>query len=230
MRLRQIAFVSAELDVSVASFHETFGLEVCYRDPSVAMFGLVNAILPIGGDSFVEIVQPTVDDTAAGRYLVRRGGDAGYMLLLEATDMVAVRTRLDDLGIRIVAAFEGEHHTSLQLHPKDCGGVFLSVDAAADDWAAAGPAWRDAVRLDRVSGLRAVTITCEDPSALAPRWAELTGAELAGTTLTLDDVQLRFEAAEPEGAGIAAVELQAAPGADAPTQVVCCGVRFDVVA
>jgi hypothetical protein len=48
MRLRQIALVSADLDVSVASIHEAFGLEVCNRDPSVAMFGLVNAILPIG--------------------------------------------------------------------------------------------------------------------------------------------------------------------------------------
>jgi hypothetical protein len=228
MRVRQIAFVVADLDDAISSFHAAFGLEVAYRDPSVAMFGLVNAILPLGPDSFVEIVQPTADGTAAGRYRDRRGGDAGYMLLLEAPDIAGVRVRLDKLGIRIVAAFEGEHHTSLQLHPKDCGGVFLSIDAAGPDWAAAGPAWRDAVRLEQVQSLRAVTVACASPADLAARWAALTGGALEGTTLMLDDVEVRFVDGDLDSSGITAAEVGAAPGA-APRSAVCCGVRFDVV-
>lgn len=57
-RLRQVALVAHDLDALVADLHEAFGLEVAYRDPAVATFGLHNAVLPIG-HQFIEVVSPT---------------------------------------------------------------------------------------------------------------------------------------------------------------------------
>src|SRR5215208_3455104 len=43
-----------------------------YGDPGVAYFGLRNAVMPLG-DTFVEVVSPIGEGTAAGRFLDRRG-------------------------------------------------------------------------------------------------------------------------------------------------------------
>ena len=57
MRLRQIALVARELEPVVDDLCAVLGLEVCYRDPGVAEFGLHNALMPIG-TSFLEVVSP----------------------------------------------------------------------------------------------------------------------------------------------------------------------------
>ena len=80
MRLRQVALVAKDLEPVRKALEDVFGLKVAYRDPGVGVYGLVNVVMPFGGD-FIEIVQPVAADASAGRYLARRGGDAGYMLI-----------------------------------------------------------------------------------------------------------------------------------------------------
>ena len=93
MWVRQIALVAHELDPVVEQLCRVLGLRVAYNDPGVAVFGLVNAVMPVGGE-FLEVVQPVKDDASALRYLHRRGGDAGYMVILESDDAHAHRDRI----------------------------------------------------------------------------------------------------------------------------------------
>ena len=102
MRLRQIALVAKDLEPVAAQLNAVFGLRVAFRDPAVATFGLVNAVMPVGGE-FLEIVQPVTIDASAGRYLTRRGGDAGYMLIFETPDASVHRVRLMAQGLRSIA-------------------------------------------------------------------------------------------------------------------------------
>jgi len=70
VRLRQICLVAPDLAPVVSDIAAIMGLEVCYRDPAVARYGLANALLPI--DSILlEVVAPTGPGTAAGRFLPR---------------------------------------------------------------------------------------------------------------------------------------------------------------
>ncbi|MGB6086698.1 MAG: hypothetical protein WBF74_08885, partial [Parvibaculum sp.] len=78
MWLRQVALVAHDLGPVVEDLGAVLGLKVAFRDPGVGVFGLVNAVMPLGGE-FLEVVQPVKDDASALRYLHRRGGDAGYM-------------------------------------------------------------------------------------------------------------------------------------------------------
>jgi hypothetical protein len=94
MRLRQIALVAHDLEPHAADFKAVLGLNVAYRDPGVAVFGLVNVVMPVGGE-FLEIVQPVKPDASAARYLKRRSGDAGYMVILQDDDALAHRARLE---------------------------------------------------------------------------------------------------------------------------------------
>ncbi len=65
MKLRQCVFVAKDLESSSAGLCDILGLEVAFRDPVVAKWGLANVVCPTGHD-FLEIVSPTQDGTAAG--------------------------------------------------------------------------------------------------------------------------------------------------------------------
>ena len=82
IRLRQICFVAEKLAPVVEDLTSIFGLEVCFVDEGVGVFGLENSLFPVGSN-FFEVVAPTKDNTAAGRFLRRRNGDGGYMVICQ---------------------------------------------------------------------------------------------------------------------------------------------------
>ena len=86
LRMRQICLVARELAPVVDEFRAALGLEVCHRDPGVGKYGLENALFPIG-HNFLEVVAPVREGTTAGRYLDRRGGDGGYMVITQCDDL-----------------------------------------------------------------------------------------------------------------------------------------------
>src|SRR5499427_2819698 len=131
LRMRQICLVAHQLAPVVDTFRKVFGLEVCYRDPGVGKYGLENALFPIG-NGFLEVVAPIRDGTAAGRYLDRRGGDGGYMCIVDCNDLDARRAQLGALEVRIVEDIRAGDAVlwseAIHLHPRDTGGCLLSID------------------------------------------------------------------------------------------------------
>lgn len=233
LRLRQIALVAADLAAVEQQVTDTLGVELCFRDPGVGEFGLHNALFPIG-DTFLEVVSPVTEGTTAGRLLTKRGGDGGYMVLLQTDDVDAVRARLDELGVRIVYVAKGHAITGLHVHPKDVGAAILSIDESdpAEDWEWAGPAWRDHVRTATVTTIDAVEIQVEDPAAVAARWGEVLDRAPAegGTTIELDEGRIRFVAAtDGRGEGVSGVDVVAADRSKAGTTVEVGGARFRFV-
>src|SRR5690606_36647240 len=121
LRMRQICLVAGELAPAIADLRSVFGLEECYRDPAVARWGLENVLLPVG-NGFLEVVAPVKPGMAAGRYLDRRGGVGGYMVILQTQELEHYRKRVADLGIRLVADPNHGGYVGMQLHPRDTGG------------------------------------------------------------------------------------------------------------
>ncbi len=229
MRLRQIVIVTADLDAVERRIVDELGVDLCYRDPGVAAFGLQNALFPIG-DQLLEVVSPTEPGTTAGRLLDKRGGDCGYMVMLEVDDLGELRRRFDEVGARIVYEARADGIVGLHLHPADVGGAILSVDQPDrwGEWPWAGPVWRDHVRTDVVSGVLAVEIEANDPAAMASRWAEVLGLGVATTNaVRLDDAEIRFVPAGERGEGVAAFDLRAAaPGQQRETSISGCRFRL----
>ena len=81
MRLRQVVMAARDLDPVVDALCGVLGVEVCFRDPNVGVFGLKNALMPLG-DAFLEVVCPVQPDASAARYIARKGGDCGYMVII----------------------------------------------------------------------------------------------------------------------------------------------------
>jgi hypothetical protein len=217
MRLRQVALVAADLDHVTAQLGEQLGLKVAFNDPHIIHYGLKNAVLP-AGDGFIEVVQPVAAEASAARFLARREGDAGYMVILQVADAEAERARMVALGVRVVDDLEMADYRAAHFHPGDFGGVLVSVDeqktaldplATDADWYPAGPDWRD-FPSDRVRQLKAVVIAAPDPQALAARWSQLLARPLEGLTLKLDRGAVRFETSDGAPTHIRAVELAGA--------------------
>jgi Glyoxalase-like domain len=174
MRIRQFVIVARNLEKVVGDLTAVLGIEVAFNDPSVREFGLQNAVMPVG-DTFLEVVSPVVPDATAQRYLERRRGDGGYMLIIQCDDLDRDRERLGSIGVRTVwkadlATIRGTH-----LHPKDTGGTLLSLDDATppESWHWAGPAWKEHVRRSVVDSITAAELQASDPAGLARRWAAI---------------------------------------------------------
>jgi hypothetical protein len=220
MHLRQIALVARELEPVVEDLCALLDVEVCFHDPGVAQFGLRNALMAIG-DTFLEVVCPARDDATAARYLERRGGDGGYMVILQSDDLAADRARLASLGVRVVWKIELPDIETVHLHPKDLGGAILSLDQPKppDAWRWGGPAWRDHVRTERVRRIAGATLQSDAPRRLAERWSAALGLPLreAGGGFEIGLGRggvLRFVPSEDDrGEGLVALRVEAADAA-----------------
>ncbi|HTY17839.1 MAG TPA: VOC family protein [Myxococcota bacterium] len=215
MRLRQVALAARDLDATVSDLCRVLDLEVAFRDPGVAVFGLRNAVLPVG-DTFLEVVSPVRPDASAARFLERRGGDAGYMVIVQVDDLAAARARMKRLGVRIVFehAHEAGHTATVHLHPRDVGGAILSLDAsrppASWDWA--GPDWEKHAISGVVQALAGATLEGDDPAGLAAHWAAILdrpASALGGDVfaIALDGAALRFVPSHGRGDGLVGVDL-----------------------
>ena len=143
------------------------------------------------------------EGTTAGRYLERRGGDAGYMAIFQVEDLQGARQRLGDLGVRVVWQVDLPDMAGTHLHPRDVPGAIVSLDRPdpPGSWRWAGPRWTGSAPTDREpGGIVGATVTSPDPEGLATRWAAVLGAEVDGTTVPLDGgrQQLTFVAGDDE--------------------------------
>jgi hypothetical protein len=214
MRIRQLALVAHERDRIVEDLQAVFDLGEPFEDPGVSTFGLENAVFAIG-DTFLEVVSPAEHDTSAGRFLARRGGDGGYMVILQTEGLAARRETLAEIGVRVVWEIAFDDIATLHLHPRDTGGAILSIDEAhpASSWRWAGPDWekRQPSRLaQRIVGAE---IEAEDPAAMAARWSEITGHAVLDSSgaeeeIPLESSRMRFVPCGPRGEGLTALEIE----------------------
>ena len=223
IRLRQVALVAHDLEAIVGRLHEAFGLEVAFRDPGVATFGLVNAVIPVG-NQFLEVVSPTRDGTAGGRQLERMGGDGGYMVICHTDDQAPFKARAAAMGIRSAIDVDDHGYRIWQLHPGDTGGSFLEIDLQPgwDDepqpWMPAGKEWHRAVRTEVIDGITGIELAA--PAGVRERWRELLGVE------HFDNAELRWS----DGTrGIVTVDVHATDRTRAATTETICGVTFRLV-
>ena len=222
IHLRQVALVASDIEAVTDDLCAVFGLRVCHIDPGLAIWGLENRLLPIAND-FIEVVSPVQPGTAASRYLERRGGDGGYMVICQADSretQSACRERAAGLGVRV--AYESEEREGfslMQLHPRDLEAAFFEIDwdAACDTsgrWEpAGGTGWKRHVNTSRLGAISGVELQCEDPPALAKTWAEIAGAAVqvknGDPVVTLDNGYLRFvEIRDGRGPGLGGIDLR----------------------
>lgn len=228
IRLRQIAFAASDIDRAEMELSQTLSLELCFRDPGLITFGLRNSLFPVG-DQFLEIVSPVQSGTTAGRFLERRGGDCGYMVLFQTDDLVAVEARLAANHVRVIHEAVTDGVRGLHLHPKDIGGAIVSIDQTdvASEWPWAGHEWRERRRTGTVTAITGMTVRVEDPVATAAKWATVLDRSVVDDTIELDDATVRFlPNDDPTKRGITGIEFATSKGEGGRADVECLGTTL----
>lgn len=251
IQLRQICLVAENLAPVVDDLTNILGINSCYVDPGVAKFGLENNLMPIGRN-FLEVVAPTQENTAAGRYLQRRGGDGGYMVITQIDTLEEhqrLRQRALDQHVRIAHEHASDEWYLSQLHPRDMQAAFLELEWNREEdfqgyWnPVGGLGWEDKVQQHTTVDFIGVELQGDDPLALAHHWANVTdlsvNTESDAPVIHFNNAALHFVyASDGRGPGLGGLHvrvndraaiLQNAKRRDCyvnDDQVVICGTRW----
>jgi hypothetical protein len=207
-RLRQAVVAARSLEPVADTLRRELGLGEPFADPGVDHFGLRNAVFALG-DTFLEVVSPVREGTAAGRLLERRGGDCGYMLMFQVEHLAGARARVASRGVREVFEVSLPDIAEVHLHPADMRGAIVSLSEPhpPESWRWGGPGWDERAAPVSVAG---AVMGVRDPEAVGERWRSVVGG--AAGVEVVEDASER---------GL--VEVRVA-GARAPFTVA--GVRF----
>ena len=199
MRLRQLVIATSELDLLADSICDLFELKRTFSDPELIVFGLQNILIPLG-DTFLELVTPVKENTSAERFLKKREGDGGYMVIVDSLDLEKERKRLETAELDIVwyenRKTDGIHGQSLHLHPKQVGGAILSIDNMnpASSWLWAGREWKKDINKSLVSHFSGVNICSPNPDNLLSNWERALGKKrsIGGNSINLSGSNINF--------------------------------------
>jgi|SRR5580693_1433667 hypothetical protein len=193
LRFRQVCLAAPDLEAAAGDIGAIFGLEVCHRDPGVGRFGLAN-VLFAAGTSFIEVVAPLREGTAAGRFLDRSGGRGGYMAIFDSSDPDACMAHAASIGVRTVYEIDrpGDYRC-VQFHPRDCRAAMLDVErtyggeSLTGPWHPAGPAWQEHLDTRTTRGIVAIEAVSPRPADLAAHWGSILQrpVDRAGDRLTI---------------------------------------------
>jgi hypothetical protein len=221
IQLRQICLVANKLAPVIDDLTSILGIGSCYIDPGVGKFGLENNLMPVGRN-FLEVVAPTQDNTAAGRYLQRRGGDGGYMVITQIDSLAEhqrLRQRALDQGVRIAHEHENDEWYLSQLHPRDMQAAFLELEWNREEdftgfWnPVGGLGWEDKVQQQTTVDFVGVELQGDDPIALANHWANVTDLSVDASAddpaIHFNNATLRFvSASDGRGPGLGGLDIR----------------------
>ena len=109
------------------AFYEVLGLTV-EREEVVEQESVRVAMLPVG-DSRIELLEPTVEDSPVGKFIVRRG-EGLHHVALHVEDIRGTFERLRAANMRLVKEEIGVGaggHSYFFVHPSSAGGVLVEI-------------------------------------------------------------------------------------------------------
>jgi len=204
MDIRQLVIASKERDRVVKDLCTLFNLKVAFNDPGIINFGLENALLPVG-ETFLEVISPVEDNTTAERFINRRNGDGGYMVIIQVEDFIKSKNLVESNNIQIVWNSNSPEAKAMHLHPKQMGGAILSLDqmTPTDSWKWAGADWEKFVDISVVNSLVGVKIQSSDPDNMKAKWEKVLGVQAVNNKIQLDSTWIEFiEEVDGRGEGI----------------------------
>lgn len=223
IQLRQICLVARKLEPVLEDLTDVLGINRCFVDPGVGHFGLENTLMPIGRN-FLEVVAPIQENTAGGRYLDRRNGDGGYMVITQIDtrdNHRALRQQALDNGVRVAHESQRDGWDLCQLHPGDLKAAFFELEYDEHEdfnghWNPVGGfGWEDQVKQDVTVDFVGVELQGPDPVGLAELWGKVAGLPVerdgAELSMALNNAQIRFvEATDGRGYGLGGLDIAVA--------------------
>ena len=127
MKIDHIGIAVRAFGEATKSYEETFGLKVSSVD-QVEEQGVRLAMLDIG-ESRLELLEPTRDDSPIGKFLSKRG-EGLHHIAIQVENLELLLTRLKAAGVRLIdeKPRNGAHNTKVAfIHPSSTHGVLMEL-------------------------------------------------------------------------------------------------------
>ena len=108
-------------------FYEKLGLPVSAEETVPAEN--VNLVMATVGESRLELLEPTSEDSAIAKFLAKRG-EGLHHVALQVPDLASVVARLKNDGVRLVSdeiKTGAGGHRYVFVHPSSAGGVLIEL-------------------------------------------------------------------------------------------------------
>jgi LAO/AO transport system kinase len=119
--------VAVESIAAAGRFYEMLGLKVAHEE-IVEHEQVKVAMLPVG-NSRVELLEPTVEDSVIGRFLAKRG-EGLHHIAVRVGDVDGMFAKLKESGVRLVSEqvrTGAGGHRYFFVHPASTGGVLVEI-------------------------------------------------------------------------------------------------------
>jgi methylmalonyl-CoA epimerase len=127
MKIDHLGIAVSSIEDALAFYRDALGLGVSETEV-VEDQGVTVAMLPVG-ESRVELLEPTGDETPVGRFLARRGPGLHHVCY-SVPDIEAALDRLRSAGARLIderpRVGAGGHLVAF-VHPTATGGVLVEL-------------------------------------------------------------------------------------------------------
>ncbi len=126
-KINHIGIAVNSIEASLPFYRDTLGM-VFEGDEVVAEQKVKVAFLAIG-ESRIELLEPTADDSPVAKFLAKNG-EGLHHIAYEVADLGAALAELKRDGVRLIdeTPRSGAHGTSIAfLHPKATGGVLTEL-------------------------------------------------------------------------------------------------------
>lgn len=127
MKINHLGIATKGIEEALKFWDDALGLENVYtevvEDQKVRV-----AMLPIG-ESRVELLEPTSEDSPISKFLEKRGGGIHH-IAVEVEDIIASLARLKEKGMRLIdesPRIGAEGCLVAFVHPAASGGVLLEL-------------------------------------------------------------------------------------------------------
>lgn len=126
IKINHIGIAVADIDESLKFWRDALGIELSHIEDVPSQKAKV-AFLPVG-ESEVELVNPTTDDSGVAKFIAERGGGMHH-LCIEVDDIEGVIANLKEKGVRMIDEMPKElpGRKMAFVHPKSAGGVLVEL-------------------------------------------------------------------------------------------------------
>lgn len=125
-KINHVAIVVPDIEGSLSFWRDAMGIRLDHIEDVPSQKSQV-AFLPLG-ESEVELVRPTTDDSGVAKFLAERGAGMHH-LCFEVDDIDGMLANLKAKGVRLIneTAQQLEGRKVAFVHPKSSGGVLVEL-------------------------------------------------------------------------------------------------------
>ncbi len=126
-RLDHVAVLVPDLDQALIFWQDQLGLSLDHVE-TVSSMAVKIAFLPLG-ESEIELVQPTTEDSGLAKYLAKRGPGLHH-ICIETNDIKGKLAELKEKSVRLIdeePVLMDDGRQLAFIHPKSTGGVLVEL-------------------------------------------------------------------------------------------------------